>query len=182
MNFQITPSTVGKLVTVSVIKTKEVLDDSLTTINAVSTQPPPAALPVTPIITAAQKKATITQFVEVENKLEEMFAGIVEDHADSEPSRVAPVSTKVDSSLDLTDDNFLKLEDSTGDSNGSKNASQPPVLPVVSDIKNEEGGEKKPKKVAQRRNRPSSKSDQDGEIPVKKKKCVLISNLVIKLI
>lgn len=167
------------------IKTKEVLDDTLTTTNAVSAQPshPPIALPV-PIVTAAQKKATITQFVEVENKLEEMFAGIVEGHADSEPSRVAPVSTKIDSSLDLMDDSFLKLEDSTGDSNGSKNVSQPSGLPTVSDIKSEEGGEKKPspKKVAPRRNRPSSKSDQDGEIPVKKKKCVLDSDLNIKLI
>lgn len=160
------------------IKTKEVLDDTLATTNAVPKRPspPPVALPVTPIVTAAQKKATITQFVEVENKLEEMFAGIVEDHTDSEPSRVAPVATKNDSSLDLMDDSFLKLEDSTGDSNGSKNVSQPPGLPAVSDIKSEEGGEKRPspKKVAPRRNRPSSKSDQDGEIPVKKKKCVLV--------
>ncbi|XP_023016350.2 uncharacterized protein isoform X1 [Leptinotarsa decemlineata] len=89
--------TQAKPISVSVIKTKEHLADVLAdTASTITT---------TAIVTPAQKKATNTHFVEVENKLEEMFAGI-EDFSD--PIKTDPLDLD-DSKLD---DPLLKLDDS----------------------------------------------------------------------
>ncbi|KAJ8966664.1 hypothetical protein NQ314_003392 [Rhamnusium bicolor] len=89
------PKPITKPITVSVIKTKDNLTEALADTLSNSS---------TILVTPAQKKATNTHFVEVENKLEEMFAGI-EDSSD-------PLKTDT---LDLDDskldDTLLKLDD-----------------------------------------------------------------------
>lgn len=78
---------VTKPISVSVIKTKNNLQE-----NSESSLSPLVSQTSTPtIITAAQRKETAnTHFVEVENKLEEMFAGI-DDSSDPLKTDVAPL-------------------------------------------------------------------------------------------
>ncbi|XP_066246526.1 uncharacterized protein CG5098 isoform X6 [Euwallacea similis] len=170
-------SSVAKPVTVSVIKTKDKLQNTLPngseTFSEPSSGTTPVSLPVTPVATPAQKKATITQFVEVENKLEEMFAGIVEDHVEPiAPRNIDSEQTKIDSNLGLTDDNFGKLEEAVDVSADNKQE----IVSIKSDIIKNEAKVFTTKKCVSRRSRPSSKSDQDGEIPVKKKKLTKTKN------
>ncbi|XP_066151938.1 uncharacterized protein CG5098-like isoform X6 [Euwallacea fornicatus] len=171
-------SSVAKPVTVSVIKTKDKLQNTMPngseTFSEPSSGTTPVSLSVTPVATPAQKKATITQFVEVENKLEEMFAGIVEDHVEPiAPRNIDSEQAKIDSNLGLTDDNFGKLEEAVDSMVSADNKQE--IISIKDDIKNEVKVFTT-KKGASRRSRPSSKSDQDGEVPVKKKKLTKTKN------
>lgn len=178
----------AKPVTVSVIKTKENLEETLSSdvqsnVNNMLMNAPPSVEPnVASVVTPAQKKASITQFVEVENKLEEMFAGIVEDHVDATASNTALETLKNDSTLGLADDSLLKLDDSVTSTSQEISTSsevttnqdltssqQESSQETSSEIKTDE---KKPVVKKARRSRPPSRrdSDQDGETPAKKKK------------
>lgn len=96
----------AKPISVSVIKTKENImkSDSVTSLSTTITS---TSIPSTTIVTPAQKKATNTHFVEVENKLEEMFAGI-EDSSDPLKTDALDLDdSKFDDSLSKLDDSLL---------------------------------------------------------------------------
>ncbi|XP_050295512.1 uncharacterized protein CG5098 isoform X2 [Anthonomus grandis grandis] len=205
------PNASPKPVTVSVIKSKDHLEETLSsgaestsTVDNISTPQSSnlssALLPpnTTPLITPAQKKASNTHFVEVENKLEEMFAGIVED-VEPTSSPVSLHTTKNDSTLGLTDDSFVKLEDSDNSSSkldaknlkledgcsaAEKNAPKEEPPPVDVKAEEEEEKAKKHQPVDKKSNSTGKKvgkkanfgvpvkrdSDQEMEVPNKKKK------------
>ncbi|KAL1498194.1 hypothetical protein ABEB36_009031 [Hypothenemus hampei] len=134
--------------TVSVIKTKpeegfleKLIDDAPDT-GSFMTVP-----------TQAQKKASATQFVEVENKLEEMFAGIVEEQPETSSSDIQSKTVKNDLNMTLTDD-----------------LSSPQGIQFAEMKKVVEVEHKKPIGKKARRSRASSKSDQDMESSPKIKK------------
>lgn len=76
-----------------------------------------------PIVTPAQKKATNTQFVEVENKLEEMFAGIEDadpvkndsllpdDKIEEDPLMKLEEAPKVEEAASATDKTLMESDD-----------------------------------------------------------------------
>ncbi|KAF7266621.1 hypothetical protein GWI33_020121 [Rhynchophorus ferrugineus] len=106
-----------KPVTVSVIKSKENLEDSLCSPDEIKHESSSTDLtsslnqPET-LQESVEKKPTNTSFVDVENKLEEMFAGIVENHTDVSLPTTILEPPKEDTTLDLNDDSLLKLDDS----------------------------------------------------------------------
>ncbi|KAJ8938774.1 hypothetical protein NQ318_009129 [Aromia moschata] len=136
------PAASAKPITVSVIKTKDNLAEALT--DALSNSS--AAL-----VTPAQKKVTNPHFVEVENKLEEMFAGI-EDSSD-------PLKTDT---LDLDDakldDPLLKLDDPL------PSTSQEPVT-VTSTTETKAKAAPGPKKAKRRPSQPASRRNSDAGSP-----------------
>ncbi|CAG9824719.1 unnamed protein product [Phaedon cochleariae] len=139
----------AKPISVSVIKTKENLKEVL----------PDTSHSPNPMITPAQKKATNTHFVEVENKLEEMFAGI-EDTSD--PIKSDPLNLD-DSKLD---DPLLKLDDSIP----STSQKSETIVTSSTEIKKKSPSPKKTKRktpAGSRRN-----SDTNSMEPTTKKKKV----------
>lgn len=126
----------------------------------------------TTLITPAQKKATNTHFVEVENKLEEMFAGI-EDSSDPLKTDALDLDdTKFDDSLSKLDDSLIpksqqqqsedekqeqvlplkeeepKVEDVTSDQNDTITEDRQPQDNIVSVSSATEIGKKKSAPVA----------------------------------
>lgn len=104
-------------VSVSVIKTKENLQEP----PIAPPQPPPPPPPVVttcPIATPAQKKATTNpHFVEVENKLEEMFAGIADDSSDPLKTEEQPLDECRADLLEDTEPSTSQMHDVTSTSN-----------------------------------------------------------------
>lgn len=140
--------TVTKPISVSVIKTKDNLTEALSDSLSNSS---------TTLVTPAQKKATNTHFVEVENKLEEMFAGI-EDSSD-------PLKTDT---LDLDDskleDPLLKLDDPLP-STSQENV----TVSSTTEVKKKSPSPKKNKRKAQPLSRRNSDANSLETTPKKKK-------------
>lgn len=179
---------VARPVTVSVIKTKDHLEDSLASSDQVdgktdittseSSQTPVIHLEALLAAELDKKKHTNTSFVDVENKLEEMFAGIVENHSESpQPTPLPP--PKNDTTLDLNDDSLLKLDDSVSSTSREEPAVEESVeTPIlkeedkvpVSEIKKEE--QKKPVAKKTQKSRPTSGVDaeEDGAPSPKRKR------------
>ncbi|CAG9767149.1 unnamed protein product [Ceutorhynchus assimilis] len=139
--------TTTKPVTVSVIKSKEIFSS-----------PKEVAAP---LVTPAQKKASITQILEVENKLEEMFAGIVEED-EPKPTEIDLETGKNDSSLGLTDDSSFIAKELPVPNDSIKPSEESPKQDIKKD---EEEDKKTPKK---QKIRPSD--SESAEVPAKKKR------------
>lgn len=155
-------------VSVSVIKTKENLQE-----------------PICAIVTPAQKKAANNpHFVEVENKLEEMFAGIEDDTSD-------PLKTEEHQLLEQCHDDLLEdnepstsqMQDVTSTSNDFLSSTTKKTLKRG---KRSRGGEcettpKKKKIEKKSKNSPASKSGNKTPIKSKMKKSVNGKQLNLKL-
>ncbi|KAG5892854.1 hypothetical protein JTB14_022175 [Gonioctena quinquepunctata] len=139
-----------KPISVSVIKTKENLAEVLTDMAS--------PISTTTMVTPAQKKATNTHFVEVENKLEEMFAGI-EDSSD--PIKTDPLDLD-DSKLD---DSLLKLDDLLP----STSQKSETVVTSSTEIKSKSPSPKKTKRKAPANPKWSSDATSLESTPKKKK-------------
>uniref|UniRef100_A0A6P7G1I5 Uncharacterized protein CG5098 isoform X1 n=1 Tax=Diabrotica virgifera virgifera TaxID=50390 RepID=A0A6P7G1I5_DIAVI len=114
------------------IETKDDLTDVLLDSTHDSSTPVPSVdIPVPPpLVTPAEKKTT-TDFVEVENKLEEMFAGIEDT---SEPVKTAALDLD-DSKVD---DPLLKLDDGITPSSESADEANSPKKTKTEDIHQED--------------------------------------------
>ncbi|XP_060522444.1 uncharacterized protein CG5098 [Cylas formicarius] len=156
----------GKPVTVSVIKSKKNLAESTSNSNVAVVVASVAAETTSTsslVMTPAQKKATNTHFVEVENKLEEMFAGIVEDplSASGDPLSGDPLKTdslNVTEKLNAADDHLLRLNESV------TSTSQDTSIDVKDDKK------ASPKKGKRNRTQARTSSDVSLERTPKKKR------------
>ena len=134
----------SKPISVSVIKTKENLQETLTSETS------DLSNSSNNVTTTAQKKMSNTQFVEVENKLEEMFAGI-EDSSDP---------LKIDTEGKMED--LSKLEDNPASTSQDNVTSTSNDLTVVK--KSPKKGKRKQRRTQSRRN-----SDISTESTPKKK-------------
>ncbi|CAH0563458.1 unnamed protein product [Brassicogethes aeneus] len=134
--------------------------------GAISDRPPPHA----PVPTAAQKKATPTQFVEVENKLEEMFAGI--EDAEPTPSPPPPKTADDDDSPEKTeDDPLLKLHEDAASK--EQNAAEKENEGAPENGQQAQETNAKATKTGKRRSRPVSRRGSEvssTETTPKKKK------------
>ncbi|XP_057666666.1 uncharacterized protein CG5098 isoform X1 [Diorhabda carinulata] len=144
--------TEAKPISVSVIKTKENLTEVL---SDNSSSIPVSSAP--PVATLAAKKAN-THFVEVENKLEEMFAGI-EDSSD-------PVkSTNIDLEDSKIEDPLLKLDDPLPSNNEPKEepkdqsveGEEPNVEEQIGFTEEKKSQPKKPKRIQGSESTPKKK-------------------------
>jgi hypothetical protein len=126
----------SKAISVSVIKTKDNLQEAL--ISETSD----LSNSSNNVTTTAQKKATNTQFVEVENKLEEMFAGI-EDNSD-------PLKTDNEAKVD----DLPKLEENAAATNQDNVTSTSNDLTVAK--KSPKKGKRKQRRTQSRRNSENS--------------------------
>ncbi|XP_019760861.1 uncharacterized protein CG5098 isoform X3 [Dendroctonus ponderosae] len=177
----------SKPVTISVIQNKEKLEEALAAENSAAlvadlVENPPVTVPPVPRgQTPVPKNASNTNFVEVENKLEEMFAGIVENHVDS-PSKLPLEPLKNDLTLGLTDD---RLDDVGAPLKEARdyevtNRSDEPLY-TNHEVKNEEeNDDRKPVSKKARRSRLLSRSDNEGDVPMKKKKLTKTKGTVHK--
>ncbi|RZB73490.1 GPI-anchored adhesin-like protein PGA55 [Asbolus verrucosus] len=140
----------SKCISVSVIKTKDNLQDTLTSETS------DLSNSSNNVTTTAQKKATNTQFVEVENKLEEMFAGI-EDTSD--PLKTDSEATKLE---DLS-----KLEDNPASTSQDNVTSTSNDLTVVK--KSPKKGKRKQRNAASRRNSDANSAESTPKKKMGKK-------------
>lgn len=177
----------AKPISVSVIKTKEnVVSNSHS--PKLSTSLTSTSSPVTTMVTPAQKKATNTHFVEVENKLEEMFAGIEDcsdplktDALDLDDSKFDDSLSKLDEALQVKpqEEQALKVEETKIEVSGidetdsKPNEQEQQQENVTVSSTTEVNKKKTPSPKKSKRKPPSSRRSSDAtslETTPKKKK------------